>query len=66
MAKHEEVSQRLIRDSEISELLNKEFGKGYAENVADIIAQGIPNDLYGSVVSSHSTRIVLITCSVIG
>lgn len=53
MARHEEVSQRLIRDSEISVVLDAEFGRGYAGNVADIIAQGIPNDLYGSVVSSQ-------------
>lgn len=53
MAKHEEVSQRLIREGEIAELLDKEFGKGYAGNVADIIAQGIPDNLYGSVVSSQ-------------
>lgn len=53
MAKHEEVSQRLIRDSEISRILDSEFGRGYAGNVADIIAQGIPSNLYGSVVSSQ-------------
>jgi uncharacterized protein len=53
MAKHEDVSQKLIRDSEISEVLNRELGKGYAENVADIIAQEIPATLYGAVVSSQ-------------
>lgn len=53
MAHHEEVSQRLIRDSEISAVLDGEFGRGYAGNVADIIAQGIPSSLYGSVVSSQ-------------
>ncbi|MCZ7938008.1 HD domain-containing protein [Agrobacterium salinitolerans] len=53
MAKHEEVSQRLIREGEIADLLDREFGKGYAGNVADIIAQGIPDNLYGSVVSSQ-------------
>lgn len=53
MARHEEVSQRLIRDSEISQILDHEFGNGYAGNVADVIAQGIPNDLYCSVVSSQ-------------
>lgn len=53
MARHEEVSQKLIRDSEISKLLDEEFGGGFAGNVANIIAQGIPNDLYGSVVSSQ-------------
>lgn len=53
MARHEEVSQRLIRDSEISQILDKEFGNGYAGNVADVIAQGIPDNLYCSVVSSQ-------------
>ncbi|WP_082473146.1 HD domain-containing protein [Methylobacterium sp. Leaf85] len=53
MAKHEDVSQQLIRDSEIGEILNKELGKGYSGNVADIIAQEIPIDLYGSLVSSQ-------------
>ncbi|PPD15666.1 MAG: hypothetical protein CTY25_04980 [Methylobacterium sp.] len=53
MARHEEVSQKLIRDSEISKVLDEEFGGGFAGNVANIIAQGIPSDLYGSVVSSQ-------------
>lgn len=53
MARHEEVSQRLIREGEIAEVLNKEFGNGYAGNVADIIAQETPSNLYGSVVSSQ-------------
>lgn len=53
MAKHEEVSQRLIREGEIADVLDREFGKGYADNVADVIARGIPNNLYDSVVSSQ-------------
>jgi len=53
MAKHEDVSQRLIRDGEIAAILDREFGPGYAGNVADIIAQGIPSNLYDSVVSSQ-------------
>lgn len=53
MARHEEVSQRLIRDSEISLILDKSFGKGFSENVADLIAQDTPSDLYGSIVSSQ-------------
>jgi uncharacterized protein len=53
MARHEEVSQRLIRDSEITQVLDDSFGKGYAGNVADIIARDIPGDLYGAVVSSQ-------------
>jgi HD superfamily phosphohydrolase len=53
MARHEEVSQKLIRDSEIGQVLDREFGNGYAGNVADVIAQDIPINLYGSVVSSQ-------------
>ncbi len=53
MARHEEVSQKLIRESEIGKVLDKEFGTGYAGNVADVIAQTIPSNLYGSVVSSQ-------------
>jgi uncharacterized protein len=53
MARHEEVSQRLMRDSEISDVLDAELGHGYASNVADIIAREIPTDLYGAVVSSQ-------------
>lgn len=53
MARHEEVSQRIIRDSEITKVLDDEFGGGYANNVADVISQGIPNNLYCSVVSSQ-------------
>lgn len=53
MARHEDVSQILIRDSEIGGVLDKEFGRGYAGNVADVIAQSIPSNLYGSLVSSQ-------------
>lgn len=53
MARHEDVSQRLIRESSIGQILDAEFGSGYAGNVADVIAQAIPNNLYGSVVSSQ-------------
>src|SRR5690606_28513120 len=53
MARHEEVSQRLIRNSEIGDLLDRCLGKGFSENVADLIAQEIPSNLYGSIVSSQ-------------
>lgn len=53
MAKHEEVSQRLIREGEIAEVLDGELGTGYAANVADVIARDVPNNLYDSVVSSQ-------------
>lgn len=53
MARHEDVSQRLIRDSEIAHVLDKELGKGFASNVADVIARKFPSDMYDSVVSSQ-------------
>jgi len=53
MARHEDVSQMLIREGEIASVLDGELGKGFAENVADVIAREIPSDLYGSIVSSQ-------------
>ena len=53
MARHERVSQNLIRHSEISQLLDDEFGLGFAGNVADVIFHDMPANLYGSVVSSQ-------------
>lgn len=53
MAKHEDVSQSLIRTGEIAEALEAGLGRGYAQNVADIIAQSTPSSIYGSVVSSQ-------------
>ena len=53
MARHEDVSQKLIRESEIKDVLDDAFSGGFAQNVADVIAQQVPADLYGSVVSSQ-------------
>jgi HD superfamily phosphohydrolase len=53
MARHEDVSQQLIRSGEIADALEKGLGKGYAENVADVIAQSTPANIYCSVVSSQ-------------
>jgi uncharacterized protein len=53
MARHEHVSQALIREGEIADVLNRELGNGYAGNVADVISRDIPADLYGAVVSSQ-------------
>lgn len=52
MAHHELVSDRLIRDSEISESFRKEFSSGFANDVADVIKRG-PSNLYDAVVSSQ-------------
>lgn len=52
MAKHEEVSDALIRDGEIADAL-KSFGSGFATDVADLIGQKTEADLYSAVVSSQ-------------
>ncbi|MFZ5892790.1 MAG: HD domain-containing protein [Myxococcota bacterium] len=52
LANHEYASDRLIRDSELSEVL-RELGSGFANDVADIIARGRPGTMYEAVVSSQ-------------
>jgi uncharacterized protein len=52
MADHENVSDALIRDSEVANALNK-LGGGFASDVADIIKSGAPIDIYSAVVSSQ-------------
>lgn len=53
MARHESVSELLIRDSEISHELKKELGSGFANDVADVIKRDQPGNLYDTVVSSQ-------------
>lgn len=52
MARHERVSDRLIRDSEIGAAFQGEFGSGFAADVAEVIGRG-PGNLYDAVVSSQ-------------
>lgn len=52
-ARHEVVSERLIRDSEISAVLNKELTSGFANDVATLVARDEPSNLYDAVVSSQ-------------
>ena len=52
MASHEDVSERLIRDSEITEPLNINGG-GFADDVATLIGRKGPGTLYDAVVSSQ-------------
>ncbi|HEX4292819.1 MAG TPA: HD domain-containing protein, partial [Rhizomicrobium sp.] len=52
MAHHENVSDALIRDDEITAALSP-LGKGFASEVADLIKQGAPKNLYDAVVSSQ-------------
>jgi uncharacterized protein len=50
---HEEVSDLIIRDSEVSAALNKEYGNGFASDVADVIKSAGPRSIYAAVVSSQ-------------
>jgi HD superfamily phosphohydrolase len=52
MAKHEEVSDLLIRNSEVSEIL-REMGSGFATDVADIVSGAGTHTIYSAVVSSQ-------------
>lgn len=51
-AKHEDVSDEIIRNTEVSEILNG-YIPGMAVQVADIIGAKTPADVYSSVVSSQ-------------
>jgi HD superfamily phosphohydrolase len=52
LAKHEKVTEQLIRDVELSEAL-KPLGSGFASDVADVIANPSSARIYGAVVSSQ-------------
>lgn len=51
LADHERISDRLIREGEINEVLNK-LGSGFSNDVADVIKTG-PGSIYSAVVSSQ-------------
>ena len=52
LARHEIVSERLIRESEITDVFG-ELGGGFADDVANVIKAGKLGNLYDSVVSSQ-------------
>lgn len=52
MARHENVSEAIIRDGAVAEELNK-LGSGFAADVADIVKSEGPNSIYSAVVSSQ-------------
>jgi uncharacterized protein len=52
MANHEVVSDVLIRDGEVKDVL-KSLGGGFASDVADVIKSPGPGNLYNAVVSSQ-------------
>ena len=53
MAHHENVSEAIIRDSEVSEILDGEHGVGFSTNVANLIKTPTSAKIYGAVVSSQ-------------
>jgi HD superfamily phosphohydrolase len=52
LASHEAVSDRLIRDSEIADVL-KSLGSGFHDDVATVISAEGPQSIYDAVVSSQ-------------
>ena len=52
LADHVLVSDRLIRDSEVSGVL-RDLGSGFANDVADLIRSAGPGSIYSAVVSSQ-------------
>lgn len=52
MARHENVSDALIRSGEVAEAFH-ELGGGFANDVADLIGRNGPANMYGAVVSSQ-------------
>lgn len=53
MTHHEEISDLIIRESDIKTILDSEFGTGFASNVADLIKAPAPQKVYGAIVSSQ-------------
>jgi HD superfamily phosphohydrolase len=53
LADHENMSDLLIRDSEVSEVLLKKIGRGFAEDVADIVKKDGVKQVQHAVVSSQ-------------
>lgn len=51
-AKHEDVSDEIIRNTEVAEILDN-YTPGMSKQVADIIGAEAPGDVYSSVVSSQ-------------
>ena len=52
LAQHELVSDAIIRDSEVTEILNS-FDNGFADQVAEVIKSKGPRKIYDTVVSSQ-------------
>jgi HD superfamily phosphohydrolase len=52
LADHEFMSDRLIREGEVAEVLN-EMGRGFADDVADLVAKAGRQTVHSAVVSSQ-------------
>jgi len=52
MARHEALSDILIRSGDISAAL-REWHSGFASDVADVVSRDSPKDIYGAIVSSQ-------------
>jgi HD superfamily phosphohydrolase len=52
LGKHETTSVRLIKDSEVAGVLDS-FAPGFADAVAQIINNKVPDDIYAAIVSSQ-------------
>ena len=53
LARHETVSDRLIRSGEIASVLAETYGDGFASSVADLIGREQPQTLYDAIVTSQ-------------
>jgi HD superfamily phosphohydrolase len=53
MAIHENVGDIIVRNSTIKDILNRELGRGFADEVADVIKSKKPGNLFDAVVSSQ-------------
>lgn len=53
LANHESMSDALIRNGEVADILNGELGRGFAEDVADILKQDGVTAVQHAVVSSQ-------------
>lgn len=53
LADHETMSDMLIRHGEVADVLNEQFGRGFADDVADIIKKDGVKTVHHAVVSSQ-------------
>ena len=66
MAEHEHLSAVIIRETEIADALNKPLGKGFADEVAALVGQKGPGNLYDAWCPASSMPTGWIICSATG